>query len=78
MGGGAAGDPGECVSRGAAAGSGVGGGAEGVGGSAGCEAGDGGLGREQLGEEMREPGLPTLAHTGAALPHPCAAHCWTN
>ena len=61
--GGAAGDPGECVSRGAAAGRGVGGVAEGVGGSVGCEAGDGGLGRVQVGEEMREPGLPTIGVT---------------
>jgi hypothetical protein len=35
-------------------------GAEGVGGSVGCETGDGELGREEVGEEMRKPGLPTV------------------
>jgi len=55
--GGAAIDPGECVSRGAAAWCGVGGGAAGVGEPVGYEAGDGGLGGEEVGEEMREPAV---------------------
>ena len=46
----AAGDPGECVSRGTAAGCGVGGGAARVGGSVGYQDGDGGLGGEEVGE----------------------------
>ena len=46
----AAGDPGECGSRGAAAGHGVGGGAARVGGSVGYQDGDGGLGGEEVGE----------------------------
>jgi len=58
--GGAAGDQRERVSRGAAAGCSVASGAEGVGESLGYQAGDGGVGGEEVGEEMREPGLPTV------------------
>lgn len=52
---GAASNPRECVSRGAAAGCGVGGGAERAGGSVGYQNGDGGMGGEEvlMGEEMR-------------------------
>ena len=63
-------NPGECVSHGAAIVCGVGGDAAGVGGSVGCEAGDGELGREPVGEGGEEEMMGCVAANDWAHPPP--------